>query len=96
MVLDANPTWGNHKAIFAKAGLEVAQYRYFKSETKGLDFDGMMADLAQVKAGDVVLLHGCAHNPTGVDPTTDQWKQIADVIKRQKALPFFDCAYQGY
>ena len=92
----SDPTWANHKAIFNKAGLEVAEYRYFKPETKGLDFDGMMADLAQVRSGDVVLLHGCAHNPTGVDPTADQWRQIANLIKRQKALPFFDCAYQGY
>jgi aspartate/tyrosine/aromatic aminotransferase len=92
----SNPTWGNHKAIFGKAGLPVAQYSYFKPETKGLDFEGMTADLEKVKPGDVVLLHGCAHNPTGVDPTMDQWKQIAALIKQQKALPFFDCAYQGY
>ena len=92
----SNPTWGNHKAIFGKAGLPVVQYSYFKPETKGLDFEGMMADLSKVKAGDVVLLHGCAHNPTGVDPTMEQWKQIAAIVKQNKALPFFDCAYQGY
>ena len=92
----SNPTWGNHKAIFAKAGLPVVQYRYFKAETKGLDFDGMMADLEKVKPGDIVLLHGCAHNPTGVDPTMHQWQKIAVAVKKAKALPFFDCAYQGY
>ena len=92
----SNPTWGNHKAIFAKAGLPVVQYRYFKAETKGLDFEGMMADLEKVKPGDIVLLHGCAHNPTGVDPTMGQWKKIAVAVQKAKALPFFDCAYQGY
>ena len=92
----SNPTWGNHKAIFAKAGLPVVEYRYFHASTKGLDFEGMMEDLGSLKPGDVALLHGCAHNPTGVDPTMDQWKQVAALVKEKGAIPFFDCAYQGY
>ena len=92
----SNPTWGNHKAIFAKAGLPVAEYRYFHAATKGLDFDGMMEDMAKLQPGDIALLHGCAHNPTGVDPTMDQWAQIAALVKEKGAIPFFDCAYQGY
>jgi aspartate/tyrosine/aromatic aminotransferase len=92
-----NPTWANHAAIFKKAGLTTAQYRYFKPETKGLDFDGMLEDLgAGIKPGDIVLLHSCAHNPTGVDPTMEQWEAIANLVKSKEAIPLFDCAYQGY
>ena len=87
----SDPTWGNHLAIFAKAGLEVVKYSYFEPKTKGLDFDGMMADLGAMEAGDICLLHGCAHNPTGVDPTEEQWQQIAALVKAKGAIPFFDC-----
>ena len=75
------PTWGNHGAIFRDAGLEVKSYRYYQKETKGLDFDGMIADIKEMPEKSIVLLHACAHNPTGVDPTTDQWKEISNVIK---------------
>jgi aspartate/tyrosine/aromatic aminotransferase len=92
----SNPTWGNHRAIFAKAGLPVTEYRYFHPATKGLDFEGMVADLGSLKGGDIVLLHGCAHNPTGVDPTNEQWMELAALVKAKGAIPFFDCAYQGY
>jgi len=92
----SNPTWGNHNAVFAAAGLAVRQYRYFKASTKGLDFEGMIEDLENAQSGSAVLLHISAHNPTGVDPTKEQWKQIAEVCKRKQLYPFFDSAYQGF
>ncbi len=95
-VLIPNPTWGNHKAIFKMAGVPVQDYRYFNAKTNGLDFDGMCADLAKAPAGSTVLLHACAHNPTGVDPSPEQWKEISSVVKKAKLLAFFDVAYQGF
>ena len=92
----SNPTWGNHNAIFSKIGMDVRQYRYFDKQTKGLDFNGMIEDLRNATPGSVVLLHTCAHNPTGVDPTMDQWKVIAEVCKENALYPFFDTAYQGF
>ena len=69
---------------------------YFSTKTKGLDFDGMLSTIKSAPEGSIILLHACAHNPTGVDPTQDQWKQIAAVMKQRKHFPFFDCAYQGF
>jgi aspartate/tyrosine/aromatic aminotransferase len=92
----SNPTWGNHNTIFAAAGLDVRQYKYYDAKTKGLDINGMLADLKAATPGSIVLLHPCAHNPTGVDPTLDQWKQIAQVCKENQLYPFFDAAYQGF
>jgi len=92
----SNPTWGNHKKIFAKCGLNQQLYRYWDSSTRGLDFQGLMADLGSAKRGDVVLLHACAHNPTGVDPSDAQWRQIADLMERRGLFALFDSAYQGY
>ena len=92
----SNPTWGNHFNIFGDAGLETAKYRYFDAKTIGLDFDGMVEDLSAAPAGSVVILHGCAHNPTGVDPTKEQWKKIAQLCKDKGLFPFFDVAYQGF
>jgi aspartate aminotransferase len=89
----STPTWGNHNSVFATSGLEVRPYRYFHKKTKGLDFEGMLADLNDATQGSVVLLHTCAHNPTGVDPTLDQWKQIAEVCRARSLYPFFDTAY---
>ncbi len=91
----SDPTWPNHPQIFDAAGLEIETYPYFDSDTNGLAFDEMLAALKQIPAGDVVLLHGCCHNPTGADPTPEQWGQIADVIKERGLLPFVDFAYQG-
>jgi aspartate aminotransferase len=92
-----DPTWGNHPAIFKRAGLsEVEKYPYWDAATKGLAFDGMMATLKAAKPGEVVLLHAVAHNPTGVDPSEDQWKQIVEVCKTNKLIPLLDNAYQGY
>lgn len=90
------PTWGNHNSVFASTGLDVRQYRYFDPKTKGLNFDGMIEDLERATAGSCVLLHTCAHNPTGVDPTKEQWHKIAEVCKKNKLFPFFDTAYQGF
>lgn len=92
----SNPTWGNHNSVFKACGLDVRQYRYFDKKTKGLDFSGMIADLRNATPGSCVLLHTCAHNPTGVDPTLDQWKVIAQVCRENKLYPFFDTAYQGF
>jgi len=92
----SNPTWGNHNTVFAAAGVPVRQYRYFDKNTKGLDIRGMIEDLDNCQTGSAVLLHTCAHNPTGVDPTEAEWQQIADVCKRKQLYPFFDTAYQGF
>lgn len=92
----SKPTWGNHNSVFAAAKIEVREYRYFNPKNKGLDIDGMLQDLESAQEGSCVLLHTCAHNPTGVDPTEAQWQQIADVCKRNKLYPFFDTAYQGF
>jgi len=74
----------------------VKTYPYFNKQTKGLDFDGMISVLRNALPGSIVLLHACAHNPTGVDPTREQWKIIADVMRANHLFPFFDCAYQGF
>ena len=92
----SNPTWANHHAIFRSAGIDAASYRYYDAETKSLDFDGLYKDLSNVPSGDVVLLHGCCHNPTGVDPTEEQWQKLADLAKEKGWLPMFDFAYQGF
>lgn len=92
----SDPTWANHKQIFTHVGLPIATYPYFSAQTKGLDLDGMLNTLRSAPEGSIVLLHACAHNPTGVDPTQEQWKQIAEVIKSRHHFPFFDCAYQGF
>ena len=90
------PSWANHKAIFQDARLEVEQYRYYNKDTIGLDFDGMVQDLKSAPEGSVFLFHACAHNPTGVDPTPEQWKEISQICLQKKHLPFFDMAYQGF
>ncbi|WPH04083.1 aminotransferase, class-I, pyridoxal-phosphate-binding [Acrodontium crateriforme] len=90
------PSWANHKAIFLDCGLEVKQYRYYNKDTIGLDFDGMVADIKNMPKGSIVMLHACAHNPTGVDPTEDQWRAISKAVKDGEHYPFFDMAYQGF
>lgn len=92
----SDPTWANHRAIFEAAGLPIQTYPYRDAETNTLDFDGMFAALDHVKPGDVVLLHGCCHNPTGIDPTLEQWHAIAATLNTKKALPLVDFAYQGF
>lgn len=90
------PSWANHKAVFSDSGLEVKQYKYYNKDTIGLDFDGMISDLKSAPNGSLILLHACAHNPTGIDPTPEQWRQISTVIKEKSHYPFFDMAYQGF
>lgn len=92
----SDPTWANHGNIFESAGLTVKTYPYFDASTNGLNFDAMLAALKQIPAGDVVLLHGCCHNPTGVDPTLEQWQQIGDVLADRGLLALVDFAYQGF
>ncbi|KAI8967603.1 aspartate aminotransferase [Mycotypha africana] len=91
-----NPTWGNHIPIMKNAGLSLEKYTYFDKSTNGLNIDGMLEDLHKAPKNTVVLLHACAHNPTGVDPTKEQWDQISQVIKERGHFPFFDMAYQGF
>jgi aspartate aminotransferase len=90
------PSWGNHTPIFRDSGLEVRGYRYFDKKTVGLDFAGLKEDLQNAPEGAIVLLHACAHNPTGVDPTQSQWAEISDIVASKKLFPFFDMAYQGF
>ncbi len=92
----SNPTWANHIGVFTAAGIETAQYSYYNAETKSKDFAAMMADLQQAESGDVVLLHGCCHNPTGIDPTDAEWEELAKLCANKGLLPLFDFAYQGF
>jgi len=91
-----NPTWGNHIPIFTNSGLEVRKYRYYDSELSNLDFENMMKDIKNMPEGSIILMHACAHNPTGMDPSMEQWKEMSETIKKYKLVPFFDCAYQGF
>ena len=92
----SDPTWANHVSVFQAAGLSVKWYKYYDAASKGLDFAAMQASLAEVQAGDLVLLHGCCHNPTGIDPTADQWRALAKQSAAAGWLPLFDFAYQGF
>eukprot|EP00004_Rigifila_ramosa_P024141 TRINITY_DN691_c0_g1_i1.p1 TRINITY_DN691_c0_g1~~TRINITY_DN691_c0_g1_i1.p1 ORF type:complete len:449 (-),score=123.78 TRINITY_DN691_c0_g1_i1:41-1315(-) len=92
----SNPTWSNHVNIFKQCGLAVKEYRYFSAKTNAVDIDNLLADLSAAKPHDVVLLHACAHNPTGADPTREQWEQILKLFQAKKLFPFFDSAYQGF
>ena len=92
----SNPTWANHPAIFSAAGLPVETYPYLNADKTGLDFDNMLAGLKQTSSGDVVLLHGCCHNPTGVDMSLEQWRQVGELIRERNCLPLVDFAYQGF
>lgn len=92
----SSPTWANHQQIFTNVHLPVANYPYFSAKTKGLDIEGMVSGIQSAPRGSVILLHACAHNPTGVDPTQEQWKQIAGAIRAGGHFPFFDIAYQGF
>ncbi|MGF1694569.1 aspartate/tyrosine/aromatic aminotransferase [Vibrio lamellibrachiae] len=92
----SNPTWANHNGVFAAAGIETAQYGYYNAESKDKDFTAMIADLGKASEGDVVLLHGCCHNPTGIDPTAEEWETLAKLVADKGLLPMFDFAYQGF
>ncbi|KAL7420928.1 aspartate transaminase aat1 [Cryptotrichosporon argae] len=91
-----DPTWGAHIPIFEGTGLKVVRYRYFDKRTVGLDFEGMKEDIRNAESGSIILLHACAQNPTGIDPTQEQWRELADLLKEKKHLALFDMAYQGF
>jgi aspartate/tyrosine/aromatic aminotransferase len=90
------PTWPNHPQIFAAAGVPTKTFPYFDAKSNSLAFDEMLSAIEKVPAGDVVLLHGCCHNPTGIDPTPEEWARLADAIHSRGILPFLDFAYQGF
>jgi aromatic-amino-acid transaminase len=95
-VFVSDPTWPNHLTILAHMGIEAVPYRYFDNATCAVDFAGMMADLDGVRAGDVVLLHGCCHNPTGANLNLTEWRAVVDLLDARGALPMIDIAYQGF
>lgn len=90
------PTWDNHRAIFHGAGLSTQSYTYYDARTHGVDLPRMLADLAQLPRGSVVVLHACCHNPTGADLRPDQWQQVITLVKARELIPLFDLAYQGF
>ena len=95
-VFVSDPTWPNHLSILKHLDIPVVNYRYFDGETRGVDFDGMMSDLADAKAGDVILLHGCCHNPTGANLNLRQWAEVVALLQKTGATPMIDIAYQGF
>ena len=92
----SNPTWPNHPSIIKYLGMKMGEYRYFDNATRGVDFAGLMEDLGNVPAGDVVLLHGCCHNPTGANLTAEQMGQVIALLKANGVTPMVDIAYQGF
>jgi len=92
----SNPTWSNHFQVLRAAGYETGEYRYYSPETNGLDKQGMLEDLEGAPSGSLIVLHTCAHNPTGVDPSKEQWEEILNLILNKNHLVLFDTAYQGY
>lgn len=92
----SQPTWPNHPNIFKAAGLTVDTYPYIDAAGQGLDFEKMVAAIEKMSPGDVICLHACCHNPTGVDPTPEQWKKIGDLVTERQLLPLVDFAYQGF
>ena len=92
----SEPTWANHIGVFEAAGLKIARYRYYDENVKDIDFDAVISDLQNAKSGDVLLVHGCCHNPTGIDPDKSQWIQLANLCADKNILPLFDFAYQGF
>lgn len=90
------PSWGNHTPIFKHSGVDVKSYAFFDPKTCGFDFQGTLNDINKMPEKSVILLHACAHNPTGVDPNFEQWKELSALIKKKNLFPFFDMAYQGF
>ncbi len=91
----SDPTWANHGTIFAAAGLNCEKYAYRDPKTNGLDFEAMYESIKKIPKGDTILLHGCCHNPTGIDPTPEQWSKIGELLAERGILPLVDFAYQG-
>jgi aromatic-amino-acid transaminase len=92
----SDPSWENHRALFEGAGFAVKAYPYYDAKSHGLDFEGMLGALKRLPAGDIAVLHSCCHNPTGVDLTQEQWRQVLEVVHARGILPFLDLAYQGF
>lgn len=92
----SDPTWPNHTSILSYLGMKQRSYRYFDAETRDVDFAAMIADLSAVSPGDVVLLHGCCHNPTGANLTLPEWSEVAGLLEKTSAIPLIDLAYQGF
>jgi len=91
-----NPTWANHIPLFTDAGLQVKYYRYYDNKANALDWNGLKEDIKKAPAGSIILLHACAHNPTGQDPTLEQWKELSPILKEKEHFALFDSAYQGF
>lgn len=92
----SDPTWPNHLSIMKFMGLPFVEYRYFDNDTRGVDFEAMKEDIAKAGKGDIVLLHGCCHNPTGANLSLEQWEEIAAILEKSGAVPLIDLAYQGF
>jgi aromatic-amino-acid transaminase len=92
----SDPSWENHRMLFENAGFKVNVYPYYDVTSHGLDFAGMVAALERVPAGAIVVLHACCHNPTGIDPSAEQWNKILDLVRSRGQVPFVDLAYQGF
>jgi len=92
----SEPSWENHRALFEGAGFAVKAYPYYDPKTHGLNFEGMLAALEKLPAGAIAVLHSCCHNPTGVDLTQAQWRQVLEVVQSRGIVPFLDLAYQGF
>ena len=92
----SDPSWENHRAVFESAGFKVSTYPYYDAKSRGVNFDGMIAALKAMPAGDIVLLHACCHNPTGVDLSEAQWAEVAKTMAARGLVPFLDIAYQGF
>uniref|UniRef100_A0A915AKZ3 Aspartate aminotransferase n=1 Tax=Parascaris univalens TaxID=6257 RepID=A0A915AKZ3_PARUN len=93
----SKPSWGNHKLVFKNAGFDdLREYRYWDSTNRCVDINNLIADLEAAPERSVIILHGCAHNPTGMDPSHEQWKKIAEIMKKKNLFTFFDIAYQGF
>ncbi|RMX10492.1 aspartate/tyrosine/aromatic aminotransferase [Vandammella animalimorsus] len=95
-VLISDPSWENHRAIFQNAGFEVGTYRYYDAAQRGIDFEGLLADLQAAPKGTIVVLHACCHNPTGYDLTPEQWDRVVQTVQARQLTPFLDMAYQGF
>ena len=91
-----SPTWNNHVPLLGGAGLELKPHPYYDTDRHAIDTDGMLEALRNIPQGDVLLLHACCHNPSGLDPTEDEWRAISDVIVERELVPFVDMAYQGF
>ncbi|XP_044752530.1 aspartate aminotransferase, mitochondrial [Coccinella septempunctata] len=91
-----SPSWGNHTPIFKHSGMDVKSYKFYDPKSCGFDFEGACNDIMSIPEKSIILLHACAHNPTGVDPTPEQWQELSNLIKKKNLFPFFDMAYQGF